>query len=76
MERRLKIMLMLIAALGLCRSGAPASGATPSALPKGGVWSLVGALPEPRQEAGITALGTTIYVIGGYGADQVPSTLV
>ena len=76
MERRLKIMLTLIAALGLCRSGAPASGATPSALPKGGVWSLVGALPEPRQEAGITALGTTIYVIGGYGADQVPSTLV
>lgn len=67
---------MLAAALGLCRAGAEANGASPSAPPKGGVWDLAAAMPEPRQEAGSAALGNTIYVIGGYGPDMPPSTLV
>jgi N-acetylneuraminic acid mutarotase len=72
MKIRQRTFFLLAAALGLCQMGAGA----PGALPKGGAWSLAGAMPEPRQEAGITALGNMLYVIGGYGADQVPSTLV
>src|SRR5262249_42564336 len=33
-------------------------------------------MPEPRQEAGIAALGDAIYIVSGYGSDQVPSVLV
>ncbi|HEY2987821.1 MAG TPA: kelch repeat-containing protein, partial [Candidatus Binatia bacterium] len=71
MKRSLNSMAMMAAALGFCQLAA-----SPGALPKGGAWSLAGAMPEPRQEAGITALGNMIYIIGGYGADQIPSTLV
>jgi N-acetylneuraminic acid mutarotase len=76
MEFRFRTMLILAAALGLFRAGAAANGASPAAPPKGGVWSLAGAMPEPRQEAGIGALGNMIYIIGGYGADTLPNTLV
>jgi N-acetylneuraminic acid mutarotase len=76
MERKLKTMLIVAALSGLCRFDAAANGASPAAPPKGGVWSLAGAMPEPRQEAGIGALGNMIYIIGGYGADTLPSTLV
>lgn len=72
MKIRQRTFLLLAAALGLCQMGAGA----PGALPKGGVWGLAAAMPEPRQEAGIAALGDTIYVIDGYGADQMPSALV
>src|SRR5712692_6020814 len=75
-EFRFRTMLILAAALGLCRAGAAVNGANPAAPPKGGVWSLAGAMPEPRQEAGIGALGNMIYIIGGYDADTLPSTLV
>jgi N-acetylneuraminic acid mutarotase len=74
-ERKLKTMLIVAAMSGLCRFDAAANGAQ-GGPPKGGVWSLAGAMPEPRQEAGITALGNMIYIVGGYGADTLPSTLV
>jgi N-acetylneuraminic acid mutarotase len=75
MEIRRASVWMLVIALGASQLGASAGGG-PGALPKGGVWSLATAMPEPRQEAGVTALGNMVYIIGGYGADQVPSTLV
>ena len=55
---------------------AASAGGGASAPPKGGIWALAVAMPEPRQEAGAVALGDMIYLIGGYGSDTVPSTLV
>src|SRR5438045_1617001 len=74
MNLAVKTIFMLAVGLGFCGAGA---GAEESAvLPKGGVWSLAGAMPEARQEAGIAALGDTVYIISGYGSDTVPSVLV
>lgn len=33
---------------------------------EGGTWALAVAMPEPRQEHGVVAVGNRIYVIGGY----------
>jgi len=74
MNLAVKTFFVLALGLGFCRAGAAAE--ETAALPKGGVWSLAGAMPEPRQEAGIAALGETIYIVSGYGSDQVPSVLV
>src|ERR1051326_8688472 len=74
MNLAVKTLFMLAVGLGFCRTGAGAEES--AALPKGGVWSLAGAMPEPRQEAGIAALGDAVYIVSGYGADQVPSVLV
>ena len=66
---------LFAAALGLCQLGASVSGGM-GALPKGGKWDLAVAMPEPRQEASPVALGNMIYLIGGYGADGIASTVV
>jgi N-acetylneuraminic acid mutarotase len=75
MKLNFRNMLVAAAVLGFCQLGATGTG-DPGALPKGGLWTLATAMPEPRQEAGVTALGNMVYIVGGYGADQVPSTLV
>src|SRR5713226_4581908 len=67
---------LLVAVLGVCQLAASAGGGGTGALPKEGKWDLAVAMPEPRQEMGVGALGNTIYLIGGYGADNIPSTLV
>ena len=74
MNLAVKAFFVLAVGLGFCRIGAGAEEA--AVLPKGGVWSLAGAMPEARQEAGIAALGDAIYIVSGYGSDQVPSVLV
>jgi N-acetylneuraminic acid mutarotase len=74
MEIRRASVWMLTIALGVCQLGASGGGA--GALAKGGVWAMATAMPEPRQESAVGVLGNMIYVIGGYGADGVPSTLV
>jgi N-acetylneuraminic acid mutarotase len=61
---------LFAAALGVCQLGA-SGGET-----KGGTWTLSVAMPEARQESSVVALGGAIYVIGGYGSDGAPSTLV
>ena len=61
---------LFAAALGLCQLGASAGDT------KGGTWALSVAMPEARQESTVVALGNMIYVLGGYGSDTVPSTLV
>jgi N-acetylneuraminic acid mutarotase len=71
MHLAVKTLFMLAVGLGFCRGAA-----AQEAFPKGGVWSLAGAMPEPRQEAGVAALGDAIYIVSGYGSDQVPSVLV
>jgi N-acetylneuraminic acid mutarotase len=74
MNLAIKTFFMLAIGLGFCRTDAAAEEA--AVLPKGGAWSLAGGMPEARQEAGIVALGDTIYIISGYGSDTVPSVLV
>src|SRR5437870_4440997 len=59
--------------LGLCQLAATADNMPAN---QGGKWALSDALPEPRQEASAVALGNMIYVIGGYGAEGVPSMVV
>lgn len=77
MTRRLKgnWSYLLAAALGLCQMAASAGGGA-GALPKGGKWELAVAMPEPRQEGSLAAIGNMIYQIGGYGPEGVASTLV
>ena len=65
---------LLAAALGLCLAASAGGGA--GEMPKGGVWELAVAMPEPRQEASAVAVGKMIYLIGGYGADGITSALV
>ena len=74
MHLAVKTLFVLAVGLGFCGLGAAAEES--AVLPKGGVWSLAGAMPEPRQEAGIAALGDAVYIVSGYGSDQVPSVLV
>ena len=71
-----RLSCLLAAVLGLCQLPASAGEGGVGVLPKGGTWSLTVAMPEPRQEASAVALGNMIYVIGGYGQDQPPSTVV
>ncbi len=52
-----------------------AAGAAP-AHAQGGAWRAAPSLPVPRQESAVVALDGRIYVIGGYGAQPVPDTLV
>ena len=74
MNLAVKTFFMLAVGLGFC--GADAGAEEIAVLPKGGVWSLAGAMPEARQEAGIAALGEAVYIVSGYGSDTVPSVLV
>jgi hypothetical protein len=37
-------------------------------------WSVGPALPEARADAAVTVIGSTIYVIGGYGPDGKPTS--
>src|SRR5438094_7191357 len=78
---------LIVTLVGFSELGAAMSSGGAGALPKGGKWDLAVALPEARQESGAVALpearqesgavalGNLIYLIDGYGADTVPSTL-
>ena len=61
---------LFAAVLGFCPLGASGGES------KGGTLALSVAMPEARQESAVVALGNTIYVLGGYGTDGAPSTLV
>jgi len=67
---------LIVTLVGFSELGAAMSSGGAGAPPKGGKWDLAVALPEARQESGAVALGNLIYLIDGYGADTVPSTLV
>src|SRR2546430_6216639 len=67
---------LIVTLVGFSELGAAMSSGGAGAPLKGGKWDLAVALPEARQESGAVALGNLIYLIDGYGADMVPSTLV
>ena len=67
---------LIVTLVGFSELGAAMSSGGAGVPPKGGKWDLAVALPEARQESGAVALGNLIYLIDGYGADTVPSTLV
>jgi N-acetylneuraminic acid mutarotase len=67
---------LIVTLVGFSQLGAVMSSGGAGAPSKGGKWDLAVALPEARQESGAVALGNLIYLIDGYGADTVPSTLV
>src|SRR2546421_68419 len=55
--------------------GAGLGGGEPVRAQQGG-WSVATSMPVPKQESGMVALGNRVYVMGGYGAEPVPDTLV
>src|SRR5438093_13342026 len=67
---------LIVTLVGFSELGAAMRSGGAGAPFKGGKWDLAVALPEARQESGAVALGNLIYLIDGYGADTVPSTLV
>jgi N-acetylneuraminic acid mutarotase len=75
-KRTTMSVCLLAAVLGLSQLAATVVGGGGSALPKGGKWDLAVAMPEPRQEGSPAALGSMIYLIGGYGPEGIASTLV
>src|SRR5438093_5253627 len=67
---------LIVTLVGFSELGAAMSSGGAGAPHNGGKWDLAVALPEARQESDAVALGNLIYLIDGYGADTVPSTLI
>lgn len=69
------LALLVLLGLGGC-IGVTTGSSAPSDLQSPGSWVTLAALPTPRQEVAVAALGGRVYVIGGFGEGASPSATV